>query len=82
MYSLRKRPQQRIRDVVEERRTGIEVREGSRLQLKPFSQEISINEVQHVTLGNGGQVKAAKVRKDLLRGLASRFVNECLWVRP
>ena len=78
MNGLRKRLQQGVRHVVEERWSRIEVRQSSSLQFKSLSKEIIINEVHQVAFGDSRQVEAVEGRKDLLRRFASWLVDDGL----
>lgn len=81
MNSLRKRLQQRVRHVVEECWSRIEVCESSSLQFKTFPKEIVINKIHNLPFGSRRQVEVAEVCKNLLRGLAGWLIHEGLRVR-
>jgi hypothetical protein len=66
MYDLGKSSRQRLFDIAQERRVGIEVGESPCLELKSFATEVIVDEFQYSALGGVGRVYVRKRSQDRL----------------
>ena len=80
MHGLRPCLQERVRDVVEERRVRVEVRQRNCLELQTFTLEVVVQEADDGALRKAGVVDRLEVCEHLLRALGCRLVDEGLGV--
>ena len=81
MDGLGPRFEERVRDVVQEGRVGVELRESDGLEFKAFASEVVVQEGHNRTFSRAGVEQRVEVGEDLLRGLGRRLVHDCLLVR-
>jgi hypothetical protein len=67
MHNLGKGSKQRVCDVVQEGRVGVEVGKSLCLKLETFAAKVGVYKVKHGALGGIGRVDGRKCSKDRLR---------------
>ena len=81
MNGLRPSLEERIRHIIEESRVRVEIGDVDKFELYPFALEVIVKELNDGLFCQVGGVNVLKVGEDLLRGLASRLVDNGLLVR-
>lgn len=82
MHDLRKRFEQRVRDVVQKRRIGIETRESLRLEFEALASKVFVDKAEHGTLGGIGRIDRRKRSQDGLLIRVGGLVDKRFRVRP
>ena len=80
VHDLRKRLEQRVGDVAQERWTRIETCQHGALKFKALPKKVIVLKVDNITLGHVHDVERGKVGEDLLRGETRGLVNNRLGV--
>jgi hypothetical protein len=80
VHDLRKRFEQRVRNIVQKRRGSVEVGKNLCLELKALATEVIVDKVEHSAFGGIGRVDQRKCSQDRLLIRLRGLVDENLRV--